>query len=115
MDSLCVGRLYSLTRVSVYIDLMVKLIGGLVEDGRAYVVEGQGVYFDVTSFPEYGELAHRRLEDLLGSAGARAGGGERQRRPPGLSLSEVAPPGGPAGGPPRGAGRPGRHARGPGV
>src|SRR5438445_11949489 len=69
MDRLGVRRPDSLPRATAYIDGMVKLIGELVDAGRAYVVEGQGVYFDVTSFPEYGELAHRRLEDLLGERG----------------------------------------------
>ena len=77
MDRLGVRRPDSLPRATAYVDRMVKLIGELVDAGRAYVVEGQGVYFDVTSFPEYGELAHRRLEDLLASAGARVDVDER--------------------------------------
>src|SRR2546430_12690586 len=92
MDRIGVRRPDSLPRATPYIDGMVKLIGELVDAGRAYVVEGQGVYFDVTSFPEYGELAHRRLEDLLGSAAAPPH--PRRRKPPPLDL------------PPRDAGQP---------
>jgi cysteinyl-tRNA synthetase len=88
---------------------MVKLIGELVDAGRAYVVEGQGVYFDVTSFPEYGELAHRRLEDLLGSAGARVDVDERKRSPVDFALWKSAKPGEPAWDSPWGKGRPGWH------
>ena len=55
---------------------MLRLIQELVDDGHAYVVEGQGVYFDVAAYPEYGELSGRTLDDLLG-VGRRAG---RRRR-----------------------------------
>jgi cysteinyl-tRNA synthetase len=88
---------------------MVKLIGELVDAGRAYVVEGQGVYFDVTSFPEYGELAHRRLDDLLQSAGARVDVDERKRNPVDFALWKSAKPGEPAWDSPWGKGRPGWH------
>jgi len=109
MDRLGVRRPDSLPRATGYIDRMVKLIGELVDDGRAYVVEGQGVYFDVTSFPEYGELAHRRLDDLLQSAGARVDVDERKRNPVDFALWKTAKPGEPAWDSPWGKGRPGWH------
>jgi cysteinyl-tRNA synthetase len=109
MDRLGVRRPDSLPRATAYVDRMVKLIGELVDAGRAYVVEGQGVYFDVTSFPEYGELAHRRLEDLLGSAGARVDVDERKRNPVDFALWKEAKPGEPAWDSPWGRGRPGWH------
>ena len=52
MDRLGVQRPDSLPRATAYIDRMVKLIGELIDAGRAYVVEGQGVYFDVAAFPQ---------------------------------------------------------------
>ena len=109
MDRLGVRRPDSLPRATAYVDRMVKLIGELVDAGRAYVVEGQGVYFDVASFPEYGELAHRRLEDLLGSAGARVDVDERKRSPVDFALWKSAKPGEPAWDSPWGKGRPGWH------
>ena len=109
MDRLGVRRPDSLPRATAYVDRMVKLIGELVDSGRAYVVEGQGVYFDVASFPEYGELAHRRLEDLLGSAGARVDVDERKRSPVDFALWKSAKPGEPAWDSPWGKGRPGWH------
>jgi cysteinyl-tRNA synthetase len=109
MDRLGVARPDSLPRATAYIDRMVKLIGELVDTGRAYVVEGQGVYFDVTSFPEYGELAHRRLDDLLQSAGARVDVDERKRNPVDFALWKTAKPGEPAWDSPWGKGRPGWH------
>jgi len=109
MDRVGVRRPDSLPRATAYIDRMVKLIGELVDSGSAYVVEGQGVYFDVTSFPEYGELAHRRLDDLLGSAGARIEVDERKRNPVDFALWKSAKPGEPAWDSPWGKGRPGWH------
>jgi cysteinyl-tRNA synthetase len=109
MDRLGVRRPDSLPRATAYVDRMVKLIGELVDAGRAYVVEGQGVYFDVASFPEYGELAHRRLDDLLGSAGARVDVDERKRSPVDFALWKSAKPGEPVWDSPWGKGRPGWH------
>ena len=109
MDRLGVRRPDSLPRATAYVDRMVKLIGELVDAGRAYVVESQGVYFDVASFPEYGELAHRRLEDLLGSAGARVDVDERKRSPVDFALWKAAKAGEPSWDSPWGRGRPGWH------
>ena len=109
MDRLGVRRPDSLPRATAYIDRMVKLIAELVDAGRAYVVEGQGVYFDVTSFPEYGELAHRRLQALVESAGARVDVDERKRNPVDFALWKTAKPGEPAWDSPWGKGRPGWH------
>jgi cysteinyl-tRNA synthetase len=109
MDRLGVRRPDSLPRATAYIDRMVKLIGELIDSGRAYVVEGQGVYFDVSAFPEYGELAHRRLDDLIDSAGARIEIDERKRNPVDFALWKAAKPGEPAWDSPWGKGRPGWH------
>jgi cysteinyl-tRNA synthetase len=109
MDRLGVRRPDSLPRATAYIERMVKLIGELVDSGRAYVVEGQGVYFDVTAFPEYGELAHRRLDDLLASAAARVDVDERKRSPVDFAVWKTAKPGEPAWDSPWGRGRPGWH------
>jgi cysteinyl-tRNA synthetase len=109
MDRLGVRRPDSLPRATAYVDRMVKLIGELVDAGRAYVVEGEGVYFDVASFSAYGELAHRRLDDLLQSAGARVDVNERKRNPVDFALWKSAKPGEPAWDSPWGRGRPGWH------
>jgi cysteinyl-tRNA synthetase len=109
MDRLGVRRPDSLPRATAYIDRMVKLIDELLDAGRAYVVEGQGVYFDVSAFPEYGELAHRRLEDLIDSAGARIEIDERKRNPVDFALWKAAKPGEPSWDAPWGKGRPGWH------
>ncbi len=45
---------------------MLELIGSLIERGHAYAAEdGSGdVYFDVRSWPAYGELTHQSIDDM---------------------------------------------------
>jgi cysteinyl-tRNA synthetase len=45
---------------------MLELIGQLIERGHAYAAaDGSGdVYFDVRSWPSYGELTHQRIDDM---------------------------------------------------
>src|SRR4051812_36449620 len=92
-----------------YIDRMQELIGVLVDRGHAYVVDGQGVYFDVDRFPGYGALPHRTLEELRESAGARVDVDEAKRSPMDFALWKAAKPGEPAWDSPWGRGRPGWH------
>ncbi len=96
-------------RATEWIDEMVALIAQLVATGHAYVVEGQGVYFQVDSLPDYGSLSHRTLEELLESAGARVDVDERKRSPVDFALWKTAKPGEPAWESPWGLGRPGWH------
>ncbi len=92
-----------------WIDEMVALIAALVARGHAYVVEGQGVYFQVDSLPAYGALSHRTLEELLEGAGARVEVDERKRSPVDFALWKAAKPGEPSWDSPWGSGRPGWH------
>jgi len=51
---------------------MLELIGALIERGHAYPAEdGSGdVYFDVRSWPSYGELTHQGIDDMEPAADA---------------------------------------------
>jgi cysteinyl-tRNA synthetase len=88
---------------------MQSLIAELVESGHAYVVPERGVYFDATSFPSYGALPHRTIEQLLDSAGARVEIDEAKRSPLDFALWKAAKPGEPVWESPWGEGRPGWH------
>jgi cysteinyl-tRNA synthetase len=87
---------------------MLDLVAKLVAAGRAYATES-GVYFSVESFPDYGALSHRKLEDLLESAGARVEVDERKRSPVDFALWKAAKPGEPSWDSAWGPGRPGWH------
>jgi len=109
MDRLDVRRPDDTPHATEYIDSMLRLIGELVDTGHAYVVDGSGVYFDVTTFPSYGALPHRTIEQLLDSAGARVDVDEGKRNPIDFALWKAAKPGEPAWDSPWGPGRPGWH------
>ncbi len=89
---------------------MLALVGELVDAGRAYPVEGSGVYFDVEAFADhYGRLPHRTLEQLRESAGARVEVDETKKSPLDFALWKSAKPGEPSWDSPWGPGRPGWH------
>ena len=85
---------------------IIELITALAAKGMAYQVDGD-VYFEVASFPAYGMLSKRKLEDML--AGARVEVDDRKRNPMDFALWKGAKPGEPAWPSPWGAGRPGWH------
>ena len=70
MDALGVGRPDISPRASAHIPEQIEMTKKLIADGRAYEVNG-AVYFDVSSFPDYGKLSGRKVEEL--EEGARAG------------------------------------------
>src|SRR4051812_12338950 len=51
-------------RATESIDLILDLIGRLIERGHAYAGTDGTVYFDARSFPSYGAISGNRLEDL---------------------------------------------------
>jgi cysteinyl-tRNA synthetase len=96
-------------RATEWIAEMIDLIAQLVTGGHAYVIEGEGVYFQVDTLADYGSLSHRTLEDLLESAGARVDVDSRKRAPVDFALWKFAKPGEPTWDSPWGRGRPGWH------
>ena len=109
LDRLNVRRPDEMPRATEFVEQMQKLIAELVSAGRAYVIEGQGVYFEVASLADYGALSHRRTEDLLEGAGSRVEVDEHKRSPLDFALWKAAKPGEPEWESPWGAGRPGWH------
>ena len=70
-------------KATEYIDEMVAMIEDLIEKGHAYRVDGN-VYFDVSTFPEYGRLSGNRVDDL--EAGKRVEVNEEKRHPADFAL-----------------------------
>ncbi len=93
-------------RVSQEIPTIIAMIEKLVERGHAYVVEGD-VFFEVGTFPPYGKLSKRNVEDLR--AGERVEVDERKRHPADFALWKSVKPGEPSWDSPWGPGRPGWH------
>ena len=109
LDRLNVRRPDEVPRATEFVEPMIELIRELVARGSAYVIEGEGVYFSVGSYADYGDLSGRRLEDLLEGAGARVEIDEQKRSPVDFALWKAAKPGEPDWDSPWGRGRPGWH------
>ncbi|MFY9781173.1 MAG: cysteine--tRNA ligase [Candidatus Baltobacteraceae bacterium] len=93
-------------RATEFIPQIVEMIAALIERGHAYAV-GDGVYFAVRSFPRYGRLSGREIDELL--VGARIAPDEQKLDPLDFALWKFAKPGEPSWPSPWGAGRPGWH------
>lgn len=63
MDALGVVRPDISPRASGHVPEQIKMTEDLIAKGHAYVTEQGNVYFDVTSWPEYGKLSNRRIEE----------------------------------------------------
>ena len=66
-------------RVTQNMEEIISFVQKLVDNGHAYPVEGGDVYFDVRSFPSYGKLSGRNLDDMM--VGARVEVGDVKRDP----------------------------------
>ena len=85
---------------------IIDMIQRLIERDHAYAAGGD-VYFRVRSFPDYGKLSNRELDDLL--SGARIEIDERKSDPLDFALWKRAKPDEPQWPSPWGPGRPGWH------
>jgi cysteinyl-tRNA synthetase len=88
------------------IPCMVGMIERLIERGHAYAVGGD-VYFSVRSFPDYGKLSGRDIDEM--HTVARVGADDRKRDPLDFALWKAAKPEEPHWSSPWGEGRPGWH------
>lgn len=106
MDYLGLDRPDLEPKATEHIPEMMALIEELIRQDKAYAVDGD-VYYRVESFPEYGRLSRRNLEDM--QAGARITINEKKTHPMDFALWKNSKPGEPAWQSPWGSGRPGWH------
>ncbi|HYI42928.1 MAG TPA: cysteine--tRNA ligase, partial [Sphingomicrobium sp.] len=85
---------------------MIGMIGRLIEAGHAYEAEAH-VLFDVPSWPEYGRLSRRPMEEMI--AGARVDVAPYKRSPADFVLWKPSSSEQPGWDSPWGRGRPGWH------
>jgi cysteinyl-tRNA synthetase len=93
-------------KVTQHIPEVIAIVAKLVANGKAYAVDGD-VYYEVDSFPPYGRLSGKKLDDLR--AGERVAVDERKKAPADFALWKAAKPGEPSWDSPWGKGRPGWH------
>ena len=89
MDALGVRRPDISPRASAHIPEQIAMIEQLIKEEHAYVHDGS-VYFSVASFPEYGKLSGRVVEEL--EEGARIAVREDKRHPADFALWKKAEP-----------------------
>jgi L-cysteine:1D-myo-inositol 2-amino-2-deoxy-alpha-D-glucopyranoside ligase len=110
MDALNVARPDFFPKATEEIPAMVELAARLLEGGNAYEVDGT-LFFDVTSFPAFGELSglgQGEQRDLLAERGGDPGD-PRKRHPLDFVVWQRSQPGEPWWDSPWGRGRPGWH------
>jgi cysteinyl-tRNA synthetase len=106
-DALALGRPDHEPLASETMAAIIELIERLIELGHAYAADGD-VYFSVRSYDRYGELSHRRLDELDQGEGKE--GAERKRDPFDFALWKANKPSeDSAWDAPWGRGRPGWH------
>ncbi|MFZ5561265.1 MAG: cysteine--tRNA ligase [Pseudomonadota bacterium] len=94
-------------RATEYVAQIIAMIEQLILKGHAYAARNGDVYYDVSSFPQYGRLSRRNLDEL--QAGARVEIDEIKSDPLDFVLWKAAKPGEPSWDSPWGQGRPGWH------
>ncbi|WP_447909143.1 cysteine--tRNA ligase [Brevundimonas bullata] len=92
--------------VTAYIDAITAQIQAIVDAGNAYAAEGH-VLFDVSSYPSYGALSGRNLDDMI--AGARVEVAPYKKNPHDFVLWKPSKADEPSWPSPWGQGRPGWH------
>ena len=94
-------------RATRYVQPMLDMIATLEKKGIAYRGSNGDVFYSVRSFPEYGKLSRRNLDDLR--AGERVAVAEAKKDPLDFVLWKAAKPGEPRWPSIFGDGRPGWH------
>lgn len=83
MDALWVTRPDISPRASAHVIEQIELTKKLIDQGQAYEANGS-VYFDVTSWPDYGKLSGRTVEEQ--EAGARVDVRDDKKHPADFAL-----------------------------
>jgi cysteinyl-tRNA synthetase len=94
-------------RATEYVGKMLAMIQALIDRGHAYPSANGDVYYAVGTFPTYGQLSGKSLEDLR--AGERVEVDPNKRDPMDFVLWKAAKPGEPSWPSSWGPGRPGWH------
>lgn len=105
MDALNIQRADEYPRATQEIARVIEIVKALQHKGHAYRSNGN-VYYRVRSFPDYGKLSRRSLEDMLSKSAAYA---EIKQDPLDFALWKASKAGEPAWDSPWGPGRPGWH------
>lgn len=107
MTNLHVSEADVFAKASENIENIINFVQELIDKGHAYAAENGDVYFDVRSFPGYGKLSNRKVDDMLNGVRKEVEPGKRD--PIDFALWKSAKPGEISWESPWGPGRPGWH------
>ncbi len=95
------------TFATKFIKEMIELVATLEKKGYTYVIEGDGVYYNISKFKKYGKLSHQNITDL--KSGTRKEVNINKKNPQDFVLWKFSKPEEPKWDSPWGEGRPGWH------
>lgn len=108
MKSLGVDSVTEYARATDHIKEIISQVERMFKKGFAYEIEGDGVYFDISKFKEYGKLS-RRTAAQAQDAVSRIDESKNKRNKGDFALWKLSKPGEPKWKSPWGMGRPGWH------
>ena len=108
-DGLNIKRQTYQPRATHSMKAIIGLIKSMEEKGYTYVIEGDGVYYDVSKKSDYGKLSHYNLDELEAGGGERKASYEGKKNPGDFAVWKFKKEGEPSWGSPWGEGRPGWH------
>ena len=108
MKKLGITSVNKYARATDYIPQIVSQVKRLVEKGNAYLIENDGYYFDLKTFPDYGKLAGRTVEQAE-DATSRIDTSDKKRNKGDFALWKFSGPNEPGWKTELGFGRPGWH------
>src|SRR3990167_9361798 len=91
-----------------HIPEVIKQVQTLLDKGNAYVIKNDGIYFDLSTFPNYGKLSGRTA-GMADDAVSRIDDSDKKRNRGDFALWKFGQPGDPSWPALFGAGRPGWH------
>lgn len=89
LAKLNIGKPEVIAKATEHIPEMIAYVQELLDKGYAYEID-DGIYFDISKFPEYGKLSRLNLEDQ--QAGARVEVNDQKRHPADFALWKKADP-----------------------
>lgn len=108
MQTLNVTSVDKYARATDYMDNIIKQVQALLGKGHAYTIDDDGIYFEITTFPEYGKLSKRR-DTKSDDAQSRIDESDRKRGWNDFCLWKFSKADEPFWDAPFGSGRPGWH------
>jgi len=108
MKSLSVDSISKYARATDHIEQVISQVKKLIEKDHAYLIEGDGYYFDLKTFSEYGKLSGRTTE-MADDAVSRIDENDKKRNRGDFALWKLSKPNEPSWESELGKGRPGWH------